>query len=157
MFWLIIGIIALIISGIDLKRSFKPDKKEWNLSIVGSTALIVSGLCLLIISLQVFGGAWHFSNLSKQLSQVRILQIRVVEMRSATYPHSDSGKLFSGSIENLKQSTNLSEYIRKLADREAQYNGKLTELRVSKENFVLWFFAGGWALPNEIYDLPLIK
>ena len=73
--------------------------------------------------------------------------------RVQKYEYKTDGKFIAGSIENLKQSTILSEYIQKVAEKEANYNGKIDKCKVYKENFFLKYFINGFFISDKIYEL----
>ena len=100
-------------------------------------------------------GVTTYPYLNRELAEIRVLEERVKDIRNSFYQYKKNGTLIAGSIENSNQSTNLTQYMGKLAEKEAKYNGYLQRAKDYKEIFILRLFVDGWAISGKIYDLPI--
>ena len=150
MFWLILLAVSILPTIYIVKR-------EWTVpghSFTHITLLLVTLISALLAFIQGITGTIEYPNLANQIEQIRALQDRVQDIREATYAYEKDGNFIAGSIENYKQSTNLSTFIKELAEKEAYYKGYLQECKTYKEVFPLYFFGPGWAISDRIYKLP---
>ena len=150
MFW-IISVVIFIIPTIYYV------KKEWNAeeaSLICVSCIIITVVSILFIFVQSIIGVMNYPSLTNQLGQINALQNRVQDIKDANYAYEKNGNFVAGSIENYKQSTNLSLFIKELAEKEATYRGYLQKCKTYKEVFPLYFFGPGWAISKNIYKLP---
>lgn len=153
MFWLICTIISCAL----LKLTFaKNDDGSLRINDFTITNFIVIVLFIGVASVQFSIGINTYPVLASDLSEIRALEKRIVDIKASKYAYEKDGEFIAGSIENYQQSTNLSKYIADLAAKEAAYNKKLKMAKVYKEVFPLYFFATGWAISGRIDELPEI-
>jgi len=153
MFWLIISILSGIIILKSQKRNEDGSLKITNLNITSYFIVVISFYIFVILGSL---GVTTYPNLIKKAGEIHALANRVQDIRNSSYSYKTDGGLVAGSIENYKQSTNLSTYISNLAKVEADYNGSLETAKASKELFILNFFGRGWAISDKIYELEII-
>lgn len=148
MFWIILLIIFLTITMLGFFKSLRTTE-DFN-----AVFAIISVVCLVIIIVQGGMGITDYPDLKKRYASIQALEHRIKDIKEATYTHKQNGNFVAGSIENMSQSTNLSNFIIEVAKREADYNEYLQCCKTYKEEFVLFLFGNGWAISNKIYDLP---
>ena len=153
MLWIALGVISAILFKIKLGKN-KDGSVILSGKLIACQAIILVGVMLSLVQLVL--GITEYPTLSKELSHIKSLEKRIGDIRGAYYKYDTDGALVAGSIENMKQSTNLSLYIAELALKEAKYSGRLKEAKIYKEEFPLYFFGNGWAISNEIYKLEVI-
>lgn len=162
MFWPILTIIGIVLSVYcykrvsDYNKSCKDynDKKNPVFSIICIVVAVISGGISVVHGID---GITDYPYLVKELATVETLQQRIVDIREANYEHMENGALVAGSIENWKQSTNLSTYISNLATLEAEYNGYLEGCKIYKSSFPLLIFGYGWAISDKVLTLKYIS
>lgn len=149
MFWII-----FIILGIVLFAKGRTDHwGDWS-------AVKILGLLILIFSIIfqtaiIWDGITDYPALKKSYRAIEIYRSRVSDIKESYYKVNSKGSMIAGNIENLQQSTNLSQYISNLADKEAEYFSYLEKCKSYKETFSLNFFAGGLFISDKIYELPV--
>lgn len=162
MIWIGLFILSIVLSIYGYKRvsnynkNCNPDQceKDQTFSKICAVVAVITGL----ISVGcVADGITDYPYLVKKLAMVETLQQRIVDIREANYKYVVNGTLVAGSIENWKQSTNLSTYISSLATLEAEYNGYLEKCKVYKSSFLLQFFGYGWAISDKVFTLKYIS
>jgi len=95
--------------------------------------------------------------LIKLKTQAESIKSEISNIRNAYYLTKNCGKLMAGSIENFKQSTNLSQYIQKYAELKAKYNSDLKYYQTIKKMWVHKLFTYGFFISNKIYELEELK
>lgn len=162
MFWIILTLLGIIFATHGFVKTFKYNKnrkigqneKVPGFAIICTIITILFGFLILV---QALSGMTEYPYLIRKLAQVETLQQRIEDIRNSNYEHEKEGSLIAGSVENWKQSTNLSTYISELATLEANYNGYLEECKVYKSNFPLFFFGYGWAISDKVLELQPIS
>ena len=98
-------------------------------------------------------GITTYPRLVKQLHRVEALRERVGDIRAAFYPE-QSGELVGGSLTNLQQSSKLSDYLRRVAEAEAEYSASLAEARFYKRSYVWVVLGHGLFISSKVFQLP---
>lgn len=115
----------------------------------------ISGMCIvngLTIAPQLIGDKMEVLTLKSEISRIE----------HAYYPEGNKkagllvNKLVEGSIENFKQSTNLSNYIKDYAVKKAQYNSKLARIKFMKKSSAYFWFAHGMFISKEVLNMTPI-
>lgn len=154
MFWIVLSIISLVLTGAEIYRCYH---KGVDLRDIGPVYMVVCAISSIIVIILGLTAITDYPYLNKELAQIKVLGNRIEDIRNASYKYKKDGNLVAGSIENINQSTNLTKYISNLTEKEANYNGYLRKVKDYKEMFVLWFFGDGWAISDKVYDLPVIE
>ena len=102
--------------------------------------IILSVLFLSVFAVILFIGINEYPYLKGEQERVLVLQDNVELMKSAHYSEVISGNLVGGSVDNLKQSTNLSIYINSYISVKSVYNKRLTRIKISKQLPIMWWF-----------------
>lgn len=148
MFWIILFFTSFITLCIIIKSNPTP------LTVCLIFIAVISGFTFLI---QGLDGLKVYPRLKGELEGIKALQSRIKDIKSASYEYEKDGTLIAGSLENYKQSTNLSKYIADLAVKESEYNNHLGKNKTYRKEFILRHFAGGWAVSNKIFILETFK
>jgi len=151
-------ILCSIISCICLKWTFS---KHADGSVIINNNVIVNFILIAIFIggtlIQFDTGIHTYPTLAGNFAEIKVLENRIKDIRSSNYGYEKEGNFIAGSIENYKQSTNLTKYIADLATKESNYNKELKTAKIYKEMFLLYFFGSGWAISDKIYELDEIK
>jgi len=145
MFWLILFVASTLVFIYSCKKNV-----DW-LSVVSGVALLVT---VIVLPIAVIEGMSAYPNLVGQLHRVKALQQKVDDIRNAAYPEQPS-ELIGGSLTNLQQSSRLSDYIRRVAETEAEYESSLAKARFYKTNPMWIVFGHGFFISGEVFELPL--
>lgn len=100
--------------------------------------IIFSALFLIVFVVILLVGINEYPYLKGEQERVLVLQDNVKLMKSAHYSEVTSGNLIGGSIDNLKQSTNLSIYINSYISTKSVYNKRLIRIKISKQLPIMW-------------------
>ena len=146
MFWIILACIFIGLLVIAALNDVDTDLGGVLLGGVVISALIFTATCI--------EGMTDYRCLKGKLATIEALQARMQDVKDSVYTYEKDGNFVAGSVENMNQSTNLSQYITALAEKEGFYLKYLQRCIVTKETFILSFFGSGWAISNKIYDLP---
>jgi len=101
----------------------------------------------------ISSGITDYGFLVQKKQEVISLRKRIDDIKKARYPHSNTASFVNGSIENFKQSTILSEYIKEVVQKEAKYNGYLSKCKAYKDNIITIIFADGFFISDKIDEL----
>lgn len=145
-----LGIFIVIVGLVVLSLLRKRDE-GW--MIAGVITIVVG--CIMSLAC-VFAGIYTYPDLVAQRHEIAVLQNRIEDVRNATYSHKDGGSLISGSIENLKQSTNLTEFIEYVARRESRYDNELGYYKTAKMNYRTQLFSV-FFVSDEVNTLPFMS
>jgi hypothetical protein len=120
----------------------------------GEGFVVVLMLLFVFVSpLIICSGANDYSDLVAQREEVLTLQGRVKDIKAAYYKNKNKGTLIAGDIANIKQSTALTDYIAKLASKEAAYNKELKNSQLVEEMTIYRWLLDGMFIFDEIHDL----
>lgn len=148
MFWLILLVITSVLTSIYIKR----DKPEI------AFALGISSALLIILNLILISSLGSYPSLVAQREKVISLYEEIETMRGAYYSQSDlqGGVLVGGSLDNIKQSTILSDYINQYANEKSDYNSQLANAKATKKLLVLKIFGDALYISEKVFELEPI-
>ena len=144
MFWFILFVVSALAFIYSCKRDV-----DW-LSVISGIALLVT---VIVLPIAVMEGMSTYPSLVGQLHRAKALQQKVDDIRNAAYPER-SGELVGGSLTNLQQSSRLSDYIRRVAEAEAEYESSLAKARFYKTNPMWIIFGHGFFVSGKVFELP---
>jgi len=146
MIWIVLTILLLItfIGGIRNKDDFDDGD--------GLTILTLA-ICILILSLTIFHGVKVYPELISLKSKAEVIYSEVDTIKNAYYKNEQKSSLIAGSLDNYKQSTNLSQYIKQYAELKAEYNSSLKYYQTIKKMWTYKLFGHAIFISNRIYDL----
>lgn len=125
MIWLILGFICLIAWIVFLK---KDEEIGYIFTCIGFFVFTIVGICLFC------NGISDYGKLKEDYTKVESYRNRLPDIKNAYYKVPfNKDVMINGNIENMKQSTALSEYIKELTVREANYFSYLQKCKVYKE------------------------
>ena len=105
----------------------------------------------------VFMGATTLPNLVAQQENALSLKGEIETMRGAYYQQSTSGVLVGGSLDNLKQSTELSTYISNYATAKSTYNQNLQSAKIRIKVPFYWWVGDTLFMSKEILNMEKIN
>lgn len=119
---------------------------------------VVTIICAIVSIGMVAEGMLLYPKLYSEYEQIITYKNNIETMRNAYYEitNTDSA-LLHGSIENLKQSTNLSEYLDKYITNIASYNKKIKKAHIFMQTFNIRFISCYSFADDRILTLPLIE
>lgn len=128
---------------------------------VGSESGTVLGaiiaFCSIVALIAVFSvGINVYPDCVGKQQHIFTLKRHVEEIRNAHYKEVKSGTLIGGSLDNVKQSQILSEYLINLASETARYNEKIEEYKTSKKLFINNLTGCSFFVSDKIYELKTI-
>jgi hypothetical protein len=138
MIYIILTIIGIALLVIGIKAEYGGDQ-----------VCIVSGIVILsivgIVSFCLLGvGIISYPDLLAKQEQIKILEKGIEDVRKASYDTKENSvAMVNGSLDNMKQSTNLSEYIRMVYEERANYNKDLTKCQYYEKNTLMFWVADG--------------
>ena len=105
----------------------------------------------------LFDGVNAYPTIISKHEFVLYLDKNIKTIRAARYETKENGTLISGSIENMKQSTQLSKYISSLANHKANYNSVLIKLQFYKTSKLFNIIWNGLFIDSRIMELKPIE
>lgn len=103
----------------------------------------------------MISGLSDYPNLKANYTEIVRLNERVDSVKNAYYKTTRSGdSAINGSLDNMKQSTNLSSFISNLAIKESRYLYDLEKSKIHKNTNYLRWFKDGLFIDNKVNDLP---
>ena len=155
MFWLILIVVGIVLS-VSVEKFSKSNYNSTNDFFIGM-GILTSLISFCIFLFVFFNGISDYPCLKKKEMNAKSLQRRIVSIRSARYEcKSSQSQLIAGSVENMKQSQVLSQFIGTVAKAEADYNKNLENSKIFESDPILWWFFDGAFISSKIHDLKLI-
>ncbi len=130
MLWLILpflGLLLFILCGV-----IAGEEDELGV-VIGFVAFVSVGVGMWVIG----SGIMTYNTLVGLREEVISLKEEIDTIRSARYEETHS-KFVAGSLDNLGQSTALSQYIKTYAMKKAEYNRRLEEAKLKKTTPLYW-------------------
>lgn len=143
MFWLIIAIFGII--GFIMLLT----QRE---SSLGSLLILTIPLFCFM-----FSGFGVYPSLISQKAQIDTLSSNVETIRNAYYKEANTGTMIGGSLDNMQQSSRLSEYLIDLTNKKSVYNYALKEKQTWIDMPIMWWFGNTMFIDKRIKELELIK
>lgn len=112
---------------------------------------LIFGLILLGV---VYSGTSDYPQLNAKYKSVQLMRVRVNDIRNAYYKNETKASLIAGSIENVKQSTTLSEAISSLTIKEREYISARENIIFAKDSFIYKWFLDGMFISDKVKNLP---
>lgn len=147
-------LVILVLFGISAQYKLQrmDDEVVW--------ASIIVTFCVTILFLFCFGisGLNDYPKLIKEREVARTYVNNLKLIKEARYICKSSPlSVVNGNIENMQQSSKLSEYIKEMTEKKSEYNSKLEEYKFFL-NSTLWFWFGdGIFMSNKILELKPIE
>ncbi len=148
MLWLIVFVFLFLLSMVIV---FATDKDNFFALMFPAFIFFVLFIVLSI------NGIWVYPILIEEKTQVAAIQSEISSIRQAHYKESKNGSLVGGSLDNMKQSTVLSEYIKAYALKKANYNGRLSYVKTKMGKKVFWWLSNTAFISDDVLKLEEIK
>jgi hypothetical protein len=147
MIWLILSILSAIGIYIGIK---KDEENIWGTS---ALSLFIFG-CLTII--MVMSGGTDYPNYLQAQKKIQVLEKGIEDIRNASYKNKESSNIIiSGNLENFKQSSNLSEYIRMVNEQKAKYSSYIFNSQYYEKSLMCNIFADGFFIDKRIHEIKI--
>jgi hypothetical protein len=107
----------------------------------------------------LLNGITDYASLEKDKIEVQTLVEGIKDIKNSYYKltYNSKNSIINGSIENIKQSTNLSKYISKTIRKKSKYNAYLKKCQIYESTLIYNIFADGFFIDRRIQDIKLIK
>ena len=153
MFWIILSIalIALCVFAA-IKEYHENGYGGWG---IGSAFSGITSATIIMVFLII--GITTYPGLVKDKQIVESLGQQIETIREARYESIPDGSLMRGSLDNMRQSTALSEYISKYASAKAKYEGELAKIQYQKQSKIFWWFGCNIFIDNKVLDLTKVE
>ena len=148
---MILVIVALILTGGGIYLLVKKNLES-------GAGMIVGGIFAAAFAITaVICGAMTYPTLTGARAEAIALKSEIATVQAAYYKDIVRDNQFiGGSLDNMKQSTILSEYIESYAKRKAHYNRTLTEAKAFKETWLIRWLWHGFFISNKVFELELL-
>lgn len=143
MFWIILGILAIVSTILFSKET--------------SYTVLAFCVVLLISFIMFFTGVYVFLNLETKRQEVVSLQSEIETVRSAHYSDIESGSRVGGTLDNLQQSTALSNYLKLYAQHKAAFNAALVRYQRKKTDWRFYWFENAVFISDKVLEMELIN
>lgn len=147
MFWLIMTILFFVFCIFCILRK----KMETEIAV---SSFSISMIFFMIFITILISGITDYPYIKGKKSEITALSNRIKDIRGASYKYiPGKNNIISGSIENFKQSTILSEYITRLAEKESKYSKKITEMKTKMDLSIFWWFGTSAFMSDKILEI----
>lgn len=156
MFYIVCSIVLIIfLICLKIYDEIKFGKNDYEFTGYYVTSFILLGVFLIFSAIIAFSGISDYPNLKAKYSEITRLNERVDSIKNAYYKTTRSGdSAINGSLDNMKQSTNLSLFLVEIAKKEAKYLHDLEGSKIHKNTNYLRWFKDGLFIDNKVNDLP---
>lgn len=144
MIWIPLSIVGLVLA----VRLY--DKSS------GCSILLAIIPTVLLLATSVIG-LNTYPYLASQREEVLSLQSEIEAIKNAYYKEANNGALVGGSLDNMQQSTNLSQYIKSYANRKADFNKNLTAAQVRMSMLTLWWVGEAMYIDKRVLEIEPIE
>ena len=146
MIWLLLTIVSYVIF---IRRIRNKDDFDDGDGLIGLILIV----CIALASLTIFYGVRVYPELITLKNKVEAIYSEIDTIKNACYKNEQRSSLIAGSLDNYKQSTNLSQYIKQYAELKAKYNSSLKYYQTIKEMWIYKLFGHAIFISNRIYNL----
>lgn len=147
-----IWIVLFIVSVVGLVLSIIADRE----GLVITFGLV--GVVALVLTLAfVGGGVSAYPRLLGKKEAITTLQNEIETIREARYGEVESGVLVGGSLDNMKQSTALSNYLIEYVAQKAKFNKILKEYQIEIDIPTYWWLSYAAFMDKRIKDIESLK
>jgi len=99
----------------------------------------------------------QYSEMVGKKEGISMLESNVQLIKSCRYKDVVSGTMVGGSLDNMQQSSKITDYMINLANRKADYNSKLAELQYQRKSAWFFWIYNIWLIDKRIDTLEPIK
>jgi len=146
MFYVVLILFLLVL----LALAILHDKEE--VVFGGVVGTIISFLTLLFV---VNSGIVVYPNLMGQRAEVLSLKQEIQSVKEAYYRKGYNSKDLI-NLDNMKQSTNLSQYIALYAKKKAEFNSSLRKIQTLKQSLLAYLFNYTMFVSKKVMDIKPI-
>lgn len=144
MFWIMLAIL-IIVSSV-LAAIIERESGWLSFLFLGIPMLIIIPLC----------GTCIYTDIVGQREAIISQAVEIESIRSCYYPGTSQGILVGGSLDNIKQSTELTKYVSNYAYNKANFNAWLTSVKEGESSSILWWFGLNAFIPDKVLKIEKI-
>lgn len=150
MIWILLFVVFLVVTIISVYNGWEGQ------SILYSLCCIFS---LIYSFFVVFEGISDFAYLQSRKIKIETLMNGTKSVRNAYYKQNYHSKnnIINGSLDNMKQSTNLSKYVSDVNKEKANFNYRLIRSQISESNIIYIIFTSGLFISDKVQDIKPFK
>ena len=130
--------------------------KKDNDGMVG-VGIIFAVICSFVSMIIILEGIGTYPRLVGEREYAISLRSEIEQIRGAHYFQIEGGRFVGGSFDNMKQSTNLSDYIKKYADYKSRYNSNLRCKQAVKNTFMYKVVGNACFISDKAMNLKPIE
>lgn len=105
-------------------------------------------------SIVIVSGVMTYPLALARIEKIKTLEIHIDDIKNSRYDNIKSSNLIiQGDIENMKQSTALSDYKRMVYEAKAKFNKGLLFNKLCEQSYIMWFFGDGFFIDSRIQDI----
>ena len=106
----------------------------------------------------VTSGITDYAYFTQEKQKIEMLEKGIVDIKNATYETSTSkGTMISGSLENFKQSSTLSEYIKTVYEAKAEFNSNLIRSQFNESDSLMYWMYNGLFISDKVHAISMFK
>lgn len=99
----------------------------------------------------------EYSKMVGKKEGISMLESNVPLIKSCRYKDVISGTMVGGSLDNMQQSSKITDYMINLANRKAEYNSRIAELQYQRKSAWFFWIYNIWLIDKRIDTLEPIK
>ena len=123
---------------------------------LGVLSIIASMFFALLGTGMIIDGITDYPWLLSQKEYITSIKSEIETIKAARYDVAN-GSLVGGSLDNIKQSSNLSEYISNYAKEKARYNAYLKKAQFAEGSTIYKIFSSGAFISKNVRSLTRIE
>jgi len=144
MIWILLALIGLFLIAYG-RRSYE------DTDFLGSVLFIFFSIIGTIV---IVSGVMTYPLALAEIEKIRTLESHIDDIKNSRYENiKTSNVIMQGDIENMKQSTALSDYKRMVYEAKAKFNKNLLSNKFCEQNYIMWLFGDGFFIDSKIRDI----
>lgn len=104
-----------------------------------------------------YSGSTDYPTLQAKYKSVLLMRERINDVRNSYYKSEAKNAIVAGNIENIKQSTILSDAVRSLTEKETEYIAERERVIFAKNSWIYKIFLDGLFISDKVNTLPELK
>ena len=117
----------------------------------------VFAIFLIVTICCVYSGSSDYPKLQGEYKSILLMRERVNDIRNSYYKSDAKNAVIAGSVENIKQSTTLSEAIKTLTEKETEYITYRETVLFAKDSWLYKIFMDGLFISDKVNSFPELK
>lgn len=154
MFWIGLAILFFILVVVVIIILMIVDSYDGEM--LGASVLLFVIFLIPVIGVS-YSGSTDYPTLQAKYKSILLMRERINDVRNSYYKSEARNAIVAGSIENIKQSTTLSEAIRSLTEKETEYIAERERVIFAKNSWIYKIFLDGLFISDKVNTLPELK